>query len=139
MILFGEGNVGMTNKQSKPHTKVGIFWCIDSIIMGDAVPQEKAEPYGDAIQHGGHYEFWETLVPASESERKFKSHAYDFYPRGRMVLFPKRRTVRLYVDRCIDNNTVNIVLKFFGSREYEVEIEKDEHYQCAGCNRHYLE
>lgn len=129
----------MANKRNKPHTKVGIFWCVDSIIMGDAVPQENAEPYGDAIQYGGHFDFWELLLPTTVQERKFKSHSYDFYPRGRMVLFPKLRRVRLYVDQCMNNDTINAALQFFGSHNYEVEIEKDEHYQCAGCNRHFIE
>jgi hypothetical protein len=130
----------MMGKQLRnPHSKVGIFWCIDSTIIGDAVSQEKGEPYGDAIQYGGHFEFWENLAPASVAERKFKSHAYDYYPRGRMVLFPTRRTVRLYVDRCMDGDAIKTALEFFGPSEYQFEIEKDEHYQCAGCNRHYLE
>jgi hypothetical protein len=98
-----EEKSGMTSKQCKPHTKVGIFWCVDGVIIGVAVPQEEARPYGEALQYGGHYEFWEKLISRILQERTFKSHAYVFYPRGRMVLFPKRLTVRLDVDRCMDN------------------------------------
>lgn len=43
--------------------KVGIFFIVDGESLVDAVPLEAAEPYGDALQHGGHYEFWESLVP----------------------------------------------------------------------------
>lgn len=87
--------VGMTNLQITPHTKVGIFCCVNKTIIGEAVQQEKGEAYGDAIQYGGHYEFWDSLVPVTVQERKFKSHSYDFFPRGKIVLFRKRQTVRL--------------------------------------------
>ncbi|HIJ96676.1 MAG TPA: hypothetical protein HPP94_13250 [Desulfuromonadales bacterium] len=56
-----------------------------------------------------------------------------------MVLFAKRQTVRLYVDSCMDDDAINATLAFFENVAYRVEIEKDEHYKCARCNRHYLE
>jgi len=56
-----------------------------------------------------------------------------------MVSFPKRQTVRLYVDRCMDNDVINEALDFFEHQEYQIEIETDAHYRCAGCNPHYLE
>ena len=121
------------------HTKVGIFWLVDDVIIGDAVSQEEAEPYGDALQHGGHYEFWEGLVPGTVQERRFKSHAYDYYPRGRMVLFPLQRMVRLYVDGCLGNRAIKDALAYFGSVGYSVEIEQDWHYRCAACNPCFLE
>ena len=129
----------MTKDQQKQYPKVGIFWSVNGVIIGDAVEPEAAETYGEALQHGGHYEYWDNLVPTTGQERKFKSHAYDFYPRGRMVLFPERQTSRLYVDRCMDKDTIQAALHFFGHQVFRGEIEKDEHYQCAGCNRHYME
>jgi hypothetical protein len=122
-----------------PHIKVGIYWSVDDVIVGDAVYLHEAEEYGDALQHGGHYEFWEKLRPGNDVEWKLKSHAYDYYPRGRMVCFPKRQTVRIYVDPCMDNDVINEALDFFEHEEYQIEIENDAHYRCAGCNRHYME
>ena len=122
-----------------PQIRVGIFWCVDNVIVGDAVPEEKAEPYGDAVQHGAHYEFWQALTPKTESEKKLKSHAYDYYPRGRMVLFPKRQTARLYTDGCLSKENLKDALAFFGQEEYRVEIERDEHYRCSQCNRFFTE
>lgn len=119
--------------------KVGIYWSVEGVIIGEAVELPDAEKYGDALQHGGHYEFWEKLKAGTEAERKFKAHSYDYYPRGRMVCFPKRRTARLYVDRCMDNSVRNAALKFFSCVASTLEFEEDEHYRCAGCNRHYLE
>jgi hypothetical protein len=83
--------------------KVGIFFFIDNEILMDAVHIEKGEAYGDAIQHGGHYEFWESLKPNILAERKFKARAYDAYPRGRVVYFPKKEKYIIYADRCIKN------------------------------------
>ena len=36
--------------------KVGMFWCINDTVVGETVPLDEAEPYGDALQHGGHYD-----------------------------------------------------------------------------------
>ena len=121
-----------------PHIKVGIYWSVDDVIVGDAVYLHEAEEYGDALQYSGHYDFWQNLKPSTDPEHKLKSHAYDYYPRGRLIFFPKRQIVRLYVDSCLDNDTINAALDFFAHQEYQIEIESDEHYQCARCNRHYV-
>ena len=139
IILDEFGNQIKPFDDSGPHIKVGIYWSVDDVIVGDAVYLHEAESYGDALQHGGHHDFLEKLHPTTEAERKLKSHAYDYYPRGRMVCFPERQTVRLYVDRCMDNDVLNQALDFFEHQEYRIEIENDAHYRCAGCNRHYLE
>jgi hypothetical protein len=139
LIFDASGNHEMPFDGTGPHIKVGIYWSIDDVIVGNAVYLHEAEAYGDALQYGGHHGFWENLKPTTEAERKFKSHAYDYYPRGRMVFFRKRQTVRLYVDRCMDNDILNAALDFFEHQETQIEIETDDHYRCVGCNRHYLE
>jgi len=131
----------MTGKRSKlsQETKVGMFWCVEGTVVGEAVLLSEAEPYGDALQHGGHYDFWDELKPITEMERRFKSHAYDYYPRGRVVYFQSRQQFRLYVDKCLnDDNRVSIA-DYFGLDLTQLEIETDAHYQCARCNRGYLE
>jgi len=139
LILDDLGNNMKPFDGTGPHVKVGIYWSINDVIVGDAVYLHEAEPYGDALQHGGHYDFWQDLKPATDSERKLKIHEYDFYPRGRMVFFPKRQTARLYVDRCMDNDVINAALDYFEHQELQIEIETDHHYRCAECNQHYLE
>jgi len=120
--------------------KVGIFFFIDGEILLDAVPVENGEPYGNAIQHGGHYEFWETLVPKTLTERKFKARAYDAYPRGRVVYFPEKNKYCIYHDRCLKLNTdVTTVIEKFGLEGADIELEKDEHYKCAGCNPYFMD
>ena len=56
---------------------------------------------------------WELheVKSSNDVERKLKSHAYDYYPRGRMISFPKRQTVRQYVDRCMDNRPASVSFK----------------------------
>lgn len=139
LTLDEHGNHVKAFDGSGPHTKVGIYWYVDDTIVGDAVYLHEAEPYGDALQHGGHYDFWQNLKPATDAERKLKSHAYDYYPRGRMVFFPKIQTVRIYVDRCMDNDVVNEALEFFEHQDLKIEIETDHHYRCAECNPHFMD
>jgi hypothetical protein len=120
-------------------TKVGMYWCVEGAVIGEAVSLSKAEPYGDALQHGGHYEFWRGLKPQTAEERQLKSHAYDFYPRGRVVYFQSRQQFRLYVDGCMSSGIMDAVFVFFGLVGVDCEVERDSHYQCARCNRLFVD
>lgn len=120
-------------------TKVGMFWCVGETVIGEAVPLSRAEPYGDALQHGGHYDFWRELKPQTVAERQLKSHAYDYYPRGRVVYFQSRQQFRLYMDGCMSPGNRAKVINFFGLDGVQCEIEMDAHYQCSGCNRRFME
>ncbi len=122
-----------------PEAKVGMFWCIGNTVVGEAVPLDKAEPYGDALQYGGHYDYWSELKPQTETDRRFKSHAYDYYPRGRVVYFQSRQQFRLYVDKCLSDENRKSIADYFSLDLTQIEIETDAHYQCAECNRGYLE
>lgn len=117
---------------------VGIFWCIGESVFGEAVLLGKAEPYGDALQHGGHYDFWQDFKPETVEECKLKAHAYDYYPRGRVVYFQSRGLFRLYVDNCLSAEKLQIVVDFFHLGRVPLEIESDKHYQCARCNSRLL-
>lgn len=119
--------------------KVGMFWCINDTVIGEAVPPDEAEPYGDALQYGGHYDFWLGLKPRTEMERQFKSHAYDYYPRGRVVYFQSRQQFRLYVDKCLNDRHWELIADYFSLDLTLLEIETDAHYKCAECNRGYLD
>lgn len=133
------GEIVFTPDPIQPTLKVGIYWCVDNVIVGDAVTVDEAEPYGEALQHGGHYDYWLRLRPSTSAEKKLKCHAYDYYPRGRLIFFPMRKAVRLYIDSCLDNDNLNEALDFFEHGDFDIEIEKDEHYCCAGCNQHFME
>lgn len=119
--------------------KVGIFFKMDVDILIDSVNVDAGEPYGEAIQFGGHYEFWEKLRPANLCERRFKAHAYDYYPRGRVVYFPRRNIYILYSDRCLTAEDIRTVVQAFALENQSFEVAGDAHYRCARCNPHFLE
>ena len=131
----------INNKRlSDTSSRVGIFFFVDEEILMDTVPAAKGEPYGDAIQHGGHYEFWESLVPKTLAERKFKARTYDAYPRGRVIYFPKKRKYRIFYDPCLKLNVeLIIVAEKFGLSSVDKEFENDEHYKCSRCNPYFLD
>lgn len=116
---------------------VGIFFVVGDSILLDKTPVKKGEPYGDAIQYGGHYDFWETLQPATSTDRQFKARAYDAYPRGRVVYLKRRKTFVLYADKCIRPAMLKTIARQFGLSN--PEIEHDEHYQCARCNPDFID
>ena len=122
-----------------PNQQVGIYWFIDNEVIKDAVPYKEGEPYGEAIQHGSHYEFWEALQPTSEIERKLKSRAYDAYPRGRVVFFPARKVFCIYLDRCLDSDDSVRIDEAFEIEDFDIEYGDDEHYRCAGCNPFFVD
>ena len=119
--------------------RVGIFWWVAGELVGDAVPLDQAEPYGEALQYGGHYEFWERLRPCNRAERRLRFRAYDAWPRGRAVFFPSRQMLRICVDPCLAADAIMTVRSFFGVADSMVEIAHDEHYQCATCNPNFLD
>lgn len=120
--------------------KVGIFFIVDGESLVDAVPLEAAEAYGDALQHGGHYEFWESLVPKTATEKKLRARAYDAYPRGRVVYFSVEEMFRVYMDKCLTAGTLEVIRERFGLMgSIQVEVKGDEHYRCAGCNPNYMD
>ena len=98
------GDIVFIPSGEMPNQQVGIYWFIDNEVIKDAVPYKDGEPYGEAIQHGGHYDFWQALQPTTEIERKLKSRAYDAYPRGRVIYFPKKNMCRIYHDFCLELN-----------------------------------
>jgi len=117
---------------------VGIYFVVRGEVLIDAVELEDAEPYGDALQSGGHNDFHESLRPRTPIERLFKSRSYDYFPRGRIVYFPASSRFRLYFDRCLSKESIQEVIRLFCIENKYVELCPDEHYQCAVCNRHYV-
>ena len=119
--------------------KVGIFFKVSSEFLIDALPVAAGEPYGDAIQYSGHYDYHEDLIPTIPAEYKFKSHDYDFYPRGRVVYFQASEGFTLYSDPCLTQEDIDRIITLFNLDGQKVNIAADEHYRCAKCNKHYLE
>jgi hypothetical protein len=127
------------------HPKVGIFWVVKTerkdFVIADALPCAEGEPYGIAIQYGGHYNFWEMLKPKSEKEKLLKSYPYDTYPRGRVVFFPDTGTFRVYLDGCLTVDNLTAIFRVFelDSDKLRITLMRDEHYRCAACNLYWVE
>ena len=119
--------------------KVGIYFKMPEGFLIDAVQVDAGEAYGEAIGYSGHYDFHEYLRPSDSLERRFKALDYDYYPRGRVVFFPVRNAVTLYVDPCLTTDDINQVKTLFSLEGQEIEIMDDEHYRCAKCNKHYCD
>jgi hypothetical protein len=75
-------------KMKNDTTKVGIFFKVENDFLIDAVQLTEDEPYGEAIQYGGHYDFHESFATSTPHKHQFTAHDYDYYPRGRVVYFP---------------------------------------------------
>jgi len=129
----------MQTHLSESGPTVGIYFVVDDVVLLDAVPVESGEPYGSAIQHGGHYAFWESFAPDTPPGRRFKARAYDAYPRGRVVYFPTDRSFIIYRDPCLSDRALAAVTRHFNLAGQTIRIEQDEHYQCAGCNPFFLD
>ena len=117
--------------------KVGILFVVQRHLFVDAALQENGEPYGDAINFSGHFECWEALNPTSAIEHLFKSHSYDYYPRGRVVYFNQNKSFKLYADPCITKTEIKKIALAFQLSTHQ--LARDEHYQCATCNPDYLD
>jgi len=118
--------------------KVGIFFKVENDILVDVVNTGCGEPYGEAVQYGGHFDFWNKLRPRSQCEWKFKAHAYDYYPRGRVVYFPRSNSYHLYSDRCLSVEDTRMIVKIFGLEDQIFKLVRDEHYRCARCNPNFM-
>ncbi len=122
--------------------RVGIFFLVDGSWLIDAVPVPEGERYGDAVEHGGHYDYWAALNPRTPAERRFKAHDYDYFPRGRVVYFPAAQTHRVYVDNCLTEAERGDLLAEFELTGESAVFEGNEdgtHYVCATCSETYLE
>lgn len=117
--------------------KVGIFFVVQGYLLIDAALLANGEPYGNAINFSGHFEYWQAFSPKNEIEHLFKSHAYDHYPRGRVVYFNQNKSFKLYADPCITKAEIKKIALAFQLPTHQ--LARDEHYQCASCNPDYLD
>lgn len=113
--------------------QVGIFWWVEEELLCDAVGLAAAEPYGVALQHGGHFDFHQALQPATLRDCRFRESEYDHYPRGRVVYFPARRLFAVYIDRCLNLEPIRQQIRARFALTGEVRFGWDSHYRCAGC------
>ena len=124
--------------------EVGIIYFINGELYIDGTPVREAEHYGEFLIHSkDHYTYWEEELSSSRSPIHLlaKNKDYDYYPRGRVVYNTVGDRIFVYLDRCIinDEESVKKILSMMHLPKTKSEISGDEHYQCAKCNRNYVE
>ena len=117
--------------------KVGIFFVINGQLISDLISFQEGDTYDDALCFGGHYEFWEGLIPKNSIEQLFKNHPYDYFPRGRVVYFNQHRCFTVYADPCLTKVVIKNLIAPFELPTYI--LARDEHYQCAVCNQGFID
>lgn len=118
---------------------MGIFFIVNDSIIADKISDKCAAKNKFFIEHGEHYNFWLNLNPATKSDGDFKAHAYDYYPRGRVVIDIQLNKISLFIDRCAGESAINQVIKMFELYSKQIQVRYDEHYQCHSCNKQFLD
>lgn len=109
--------------------RVGIFFCVEGKLLLHSCSLEDAAPYGDFLNYPmSHDEVW-----ARNYQHRFKVD-FDYWPRGRVIYNRAENKYLLYYDQCMEAQA-RALAKCFG--DVSVELQRDEHYQCHGCNPNY--
>lgn len=118
--------------------QVGIFFYVDGIFLTDKVNLENAHVNTLFMEYGEHYNFWLNLSPANEVEAKFKTNAYDYFARGRVVYDRSNNCFYLYADRCLKTSKLIELTELFDLDMRRVKMRLDQHYQCCECNQLFV-
>lgn len=113
--------------------KVGIFWIVNGELITDMVPLSHASEYGNALEHGGHWEHWDKLLPQTPNQFILKNHEYDRFPRGRVLYFKNKQQIVVYADRCLWSLQNQSKLQAAFGIDYSIQFVADNHYQCPSC------
>lgn len=116
--------------------QVGIYFVVDGTILLDTVPVERGNSYGDSLNFGGHFDYWSALTASNAVEQRFKDHAHDYFPRGRVVYFKTPNIYRMYADRCLTPDELDRIALVFDLPGYQ--IAHDHGYQCSGCSQKFI-
>jgi hypothetical protein len=129
------------NPTDQPVPHVGIFWRIVTATTGptllvDSVEMADAEPYGDFLTHGGHYDFWSKLAEMTAAELRQRGlpdvarwSEYDEWPRGRVVLNAPTGRFIIYADRKLTvAPMIERIAAKSGLPEGWFDVRRDGHY-----------
>ncbi len=102
--------------------KKGVFWIIDGKLL--------AFPFDGTIQEGiaksgytyNHKLLWEYIKPCSK--------AFDYYPRGRVDINSKGKSV-IYMNPNVGDEYIPEIKIAFGlSTDPDIKLDYSEHYKC---------
>ncbi len=104
--------------------KLGPFFYIDNKLIYNACTLEDARPQADKLDNSyGHDKLYDDY---------FLDGDYIDYPRGRVVWDKTNDRAIIYIDKCINNESVIMkILKAFDLKDYVIAF--DDHYHCKNC------
>ena len=105
-------------------TQIGPFFYIRGKLIYNACPlSEGREQAGKLDNSYGHDQLYDT---------NFKTGDYIDYPRGRVVWDKAKEQAIIYIDPCINRESVLArIISVFELSNYVVEF--DDHYHCKNC------
>lgn len=107
----------------------GLFWVICSMTENGIDRNESWELYpyfvpSDAISHK---EAWTKHI--QPKEKHFRRYAYNFYPRGRVVIRNGKATV--FLNRhIVTEEVIAKICKTFSLDNPKIHVEGGTHYEC---------
>ncbi|KAA2211359.1 hypothetical protein [Teichococcus oryzae] len=120
---------------------VGIFWGVGgggrpATLLADLVPLDQAEPYGDFLTHGGHYDHWLSLERLGAGVLRQRGlptaptwSEYEEWPRGRVVYLVPGQRFTVYADRQLQQAPwLALIAGRFGLSEGSFDLRGDPHY-----------
>lgn len=104
--------------------KIGPFFYINNKLVTHAILIEKGTIRGDKIDNPYSHE--------KLYDDNFKCGDYINYPRGRVVWDTKQNLAIIYIDICIEKDSVIEKIKELFNLDNYV-LKHDEHYVCPKC------
>lgn len=109
--------------------RVGMFFCVKGKLLLYTCTFDEAVPYGDFLNYPlSHDAIW------SKYHQKENCVDFDYWPRGRLIYNRTENRFLLYYDTCAELQARELMKMF---DDANVSLERDEHYQCHGCNPAY--
>jgi hypothetical protein len=131
---------------------IGIFWYDDDAdeiesfteeLASVFIPLEKAKDENSyVIGSLAHFPAW-----TADISTKHGGVDYKYYPRGRVVYYPKSGTYKIFCDKCISDSVLTRIKKAFcldndievidsqGYDNAKNKLARSGHYQCHLCKR----
>ena len=125
--------------------QVGIFWGVPSPrgtidLVASSVPLADAEAYGDCLGYSrGHLEVWTewqrrgaTTLARQGLPPAIARHAYEHFPRGRIVYHALEAAFVIYADRKLQTAEFLVeIVRRFSLADQRLVIRSDAHYCSA--------
>lgn len=103
----------------------GIFWYTDDGLL--AFPYDPNEHVSGLSKNGltyTHKKLWPDIAG------KYKKHPYNYFPRGRVEIDNKGRSV-IYMNPNIPESAISDIRREFGIRDDEIiKYDNSNHYKC---------